>query len=334
MKRINKLNWKSSFLLSLLFPLLLVGCKKDEESTTSAPVLGETEISVITTSFGNCISEIISLGSSDITAKGFCWSSYPLPTIDDFISTNSSGDLDAGFYSGIFNGFELNTTYYIRSWATNADGTGYGAQLEFHTPRNSILDYDGNSYSSLIIGNQEWLVQNLKVTHLQDGTEIPNVTDHTAWEALSTPAYCWYDNASANKDTYGALYNWATVNTGQLCPDGWHVPSESEWATLVNFLGGESLAGGRLKEPGIFHWISPNVGPGDSYFYALPGGKRGNSTVGDGEFLRMGSYAYWWTSTEIDADNANSRSITNGSDYIYNYGNRKEYGLSVRCISD
>jgi len=330
----NKLNRTWRFLLTFALIVIFFGCKKDDETPVNEPVLGKTEISIITTSFGNCESEITSIGTSDITAKGFCWSTYPLPTLDDYTSTNISGDLDAGFYSGVFNGFELNTTYYMRSWATNATGTGYGAQLEFRTPQNAIQDYDGNAYSSMFVNTQEWLVQNLKVTHFQEGTEIPNVTDNSSWEALSSAAYCLYDNDAANKDTYGALYNWAAVNTGQLCPEGWHVPSESEWSALVEFFDGEPLAGGRLKEPGIFHWVAPNVGPGDSYFYALPGGKRGNSTVGDGEFLRKGSYGYWWTSTEIDANNANSRSITNGSDYIYNYGNRKEYGLSVRCISD
>lgn len=318
-----------------IFLILFFGCKKDDDTKkTGYPVLDNTEFSIITTSFGYCLSEITSIGDSEVTAKGFCWSTFSQPTLDDFVFTHSGSDLVAGDFGGTFSGFELNTKYYMKSWATNSQGTGYGDEIEVVTPSDNILDYDGNLYSSVVIGSQEWMVHNLKVTHYNDGVLIPNITDNSTWEDLTTPAFCWYDNSTTNKEVYGALYNWYAVNTAKLSPEGWHIPSDAEWLTLIDFLGGEAIAGGRLKESGIFHWDIPNVGPGDAYFYAFPGGKRGNSTVADGEFLRMGSDGYWWTSSEEDSDKAKSRNITNGSDFIYDYDNRKEYGLSVKCIRD
>ena len=129
-----------------------------------------------------------------------------------------------------------------------------------------IADIDGNIYNTVIIGTQVWMKENLKATKLNDGTNILLETDNATWISLTDPAYCWYNNdASSYKNTYGALYNWFTVETGKLCPTGWHVPSDAEWFTLIDFLGGESVAGGKLKEIGNTHWNSPNTGATDEY---------------------------------------------------------------------
>lgn len=136
-----------------------------------------------------------------------------------------------------------------------------------------VLDTDGNIYHTVVIGNQVWIVENLKTTRYNDGTSIPLVTGNTEWINLTTPGYCWYDNDITNKETYGALYNWYAVQTNKICPAGWHVPSDSEWTALTDFLGGESTAGGKLKEAGTMHWDSPNTGATDeSGLTLLPGG--------------------------------------------------------------
>jgi uncharacterized protein (TIGR02145 family) len=125
----------------------------------------------------------------------------------------------------------------------------------------TVTDIDGNVYHTVKIGTQVWMVENLKVTKFNDGTAILLAPDSSSWSNLTTSGYCWYNNdAPAYKHTYGALYNWNTVKTGKLCPVGWHVPGNDDWATLIGYLGGESAAGYNLNEAGTSHWQSPMWG--------------------------------------------------------------------------
>jgi uncharacterized protein (TIGR02145 family) len=196
----------------------------------------------------------------------------------------------------------------------------------------SITDKDNNVYTSVTIGTQVWMVENLKTTKLNDGTTaIPLVTDYTAWRILTTPGYCWYNNEIANKSTYGAMYNWYAVGTGKLCPTGWHVPSDAEWTTLTTFLGGETVTGGKLKEAGIIHWVTPNTGATNiSGFTALPGGYRGAY----GDFGHIGIRGYWWSVTESGVSVAYSRSLGSGEGNVLRGGYEKNNGQSVRCLKD
>ena len=171
-------------------------------------------------------------------------------------TTDGSG---TGTFTSSITGLTAGTTYYVRAYATNSAGTGYGNDISFTTQQGgvgNVTDDDGNVYHSVTIGTQVWMVENLKTTKYNDGTSIPLVTDATDWHNLLTPGYCWNNNDEATyKATYGALYNWYTVNTGNLCPTGWHVPGDAEWTTLTTYLGGEDVAGGKLKEVGITHWL-------------------------------------------------------------------------------
>jgi uncharacterized protein (TIGR02145 family) len=193
----------------------------------------------------------------------------------------------------------------------------------------ACTDGDNNHYPVVKIGTQTWMVENLKTTKFNNGTEIPNEpTD--AWPDLTTPAYCWYDNdAAANKATYGALYNWYAVNTGMLCPAGWHVPSDAEWTTLINYLGGESVAGDKLKETGSVHWIYENIGTNEVGFTALPAGARWDFD----DFCCLLYKAYWWSTTEYDADNGWFR-FMDGYPNVYSNGRFKYNGMSVRCVKN
>lgn len=144
----------------------------------------------------------------------------------------------------------------------------------------SILYIDGDVYRTDTIGSQVWMVENLKTTKYNDGSSIPNVTDNTTWNGLNTGAYCWYNSDISNKKPYGALYNWYTLNTGKLAPYGWHVPTDVEWESLIDHLGGESVAGGKLKESGTTHWQTPNIGAtNESGFTAVPGGFRSQDGI-------------------------------------------------------
>ena len=195
-----------------------------------------------------------------------------------------------------------------------------------------VKDIDGNVYKTVRIGSQTWMAENLKATKYNNGTPIPLATTDTEWSNLSTPGYCWYLNDEATyKNIYGALYNWYTVNTGKLCPTDWHVPSDSEWTILTTYLGGESVAGGKMKETGTIHWIAPNVGATNtSGFTGLPGGNR----LDDGTFGAVGYYGYWVSTTEVDTSTEWGRDLDRGDSKIRRITYPKKNGFSVRCLKD
>ena len=203
---------------------------------------------------------------------------------------------------------------------------------EKEDPPETVTDADGNVYNTVIIGTQTWMVENLKTTKYNDGTTVLLVTDNNQWRNLNTDAYCWYNNdPDTYKDPYGALYNWYAVNTGKLCPSGWHVPTHDEWTALTDYLGGGVVAGGKLKESGILHWDSPNVdATNETGFTGLPGGARQ-----DGGFMFLGISGSWWTSTEYNSSWAFERGLNYNSGSVFWVSfNPKTNGYSVRCLKD
>lgn len=206
---------------------------------------------------------------------------------------------------------------------------------EFNVPFTQVVDADSNVYNVVIIGNQAWLKENLRTTRYNDNTAIPEISDAVVWANLSTPGRCTYNN-TINQDTiveYGRFYNWYAVNSGKLCPKGWHVPSYDEWSALINNLGGENIAGGKLKEMGLEHWVSPNTDADNSSgFNAIPGGVR----LSNGNFFDIGYSSNWWSSTKYVFDEELINIV-----YLHNlYGSvsrgvvDKKYGLCVRCLLD
>jgi uncharacterized protein (TIGR02145 family) len=205
----------------------------------------------------------------------------------------------------------------------------------------NISDGDGNVYHAVSIGTQCWLTKNLSTTRFNDGTPIPNVTDNLAWGGLSSAAYCWYNNDASNGTTYGAIYNWYTIDTNEttkiasnggksICPVGWHVPSDAEWTTLANFLGGESVAGGKLKEEGISHWNSPNLGAtNETGFISLPGGFRTTST-----YFQIRVEGWFWSSTELGPNSAGDWQMHYNLTSFRKLNFTKTWGNSIRCLKD
>ncbi len=224
----------------------------------------------------------------------------------------------------------------MRAYATNNAGTEYGPEVMFITYKaDAITDIDNNYYNIVTIGSQTWLAENLKTTRFNDGTEIPLVTDNVAWTALTTPGYCWYNNDPVtNKVTYGALYNWYAVDalsTGgrNICPAGWHPSDDSEWTTLVTFLGGADIAGNKLRETGTSHWTSPNSGAtNETGFKGLPAGYRG--TI----FNFIQSYGIWWSYSGSNMGSELYRDMSSNSSALNRGQIVKQSGLSVRCIKD
>jgi len=224
------------------------------------------------------------------------------------------------------------TTYHFRISATNELGTTNSNDLEFTT--YTVEDADKNLYHSVTIGTQTWMKENLKTTHLNNNIDISKITDNTEWSNLTAPAYSWYNNDElVNKNIYGALYNWYSVNTGNLCPAGWHVPSLEEWHTLVTYLEGDSIADENLRERGTIHWIFDTCANNNTGFTLLPAGNR----EADGRFFNLGLSAHLWSSFE-DYENAVQRCWNIGLEWhiskIYWTPYSSKFGASVRCLKD
>jgi uncharacterized protein (TIGR02145 family) len=267
-----------------------------------------------------------------ITERGFCWNTTGKPTINDNKTSDGNG---LGRFSHYINNLRENTTYYLCVYATNEAGTGYGDVYSFTTSSKSditVSDIDGNKYHTVTLGNQVWMVENLKTTRYKNGDAIPNITDQTAWVNLGTGAYCDYANNPDNSQIYGRLYNWYAVNDSRkLAPEGWHIATYEEWSTLIDYLGGSEVAGGKLKESGLEHWLSPNTdASNETGFTALPGGERNYNF----DFRNYKNYGYWWCASESD--------IKSGLSIILYYQTGtaatniylKANGYSVRCIKD
>ena len=196
----------------------------------------------------------------------------------------------------------------------------------------SIKDIDGNVYNTVQIGNQVWMKQNLKTSSYNDGMVIPNVTNNIDWSALTSGAWSYYNNDENYKLLlYGKLYNWYAVETGNLCPTGWHVPTDEDWTTLTDTLGGEVIAGGKLKEVGTVHWNSPNTGATDEVgFTGLPGGLRSDS----GSFFGIRGGGFWWSATPYDSYYSWDRLLDYSLAGVGRGSSDKRNGFSVRCLRD
>jgi uncharacterized protein (TIGR02145 family) len=221
-------------------------------------------------------------------------------------------------------------------WCTNC-GTAGELQAYNGTAWTNLIGNTASAATFVTIGTQKWATKNLDVTTYRDGTVIPQVTSHTEWAGLTTGAWCYYINQADNGTTYGKLYNWYAVNDSRgLAPVGWHIPTHTEWTTLTSFLGGDSVAGGKLKATGTTHWTTPNTAATDSKgFRGLPGGGRYiiNSSSA---FITINDYGIWWSSTVSTVDNTKAISITldySSASVYYNIPN-KATGNSVRCVKD
>ena len=261
------------------------------------------------------------------------------------------GDGDSSIIQNPTHTYLMEGHYTVSLKVNNSNGsdtetkTNYITVISQFSNCGTVTDYDGNIYHTVTINNQCWLKENLEVTHYSDGTEIPLIEDATVWKNLENDnvdkAYCWYDNDINNKEIYGALYTYSAATNGDnsgvnvqgACPDGWHLPNENEWVELIDYLGGEDVAGGKMKEIGTVNWGSPNTDANNSSgFSARGGGYR--DYYGDGHFDSEKFRGYWWTSTETVSSNARFRNIINSYSKVFSVATGKSTGFSVRCVKD
>jgi hypothetical protein len=227
---------------------------------------------------------------------------YQAGTSIDKASATIKIGVNSGYaVTGLTNG----TQYTFAVSAENAGGESGLSLVRRATPQvtaGTVTDIDGNVYHTVTIGTKVWMLENLKTTRFNDGTTIPLVTDGTIWGSLTTPGYCWYNNDTANKTMYGGLYNWYTINTGNLAPTGWHVAKDEEWGTLPDTAG----------------------------FSALLGGYR---TGGNGTYLSNKAAPIYWSSTQFEPNEGYGFSAMFGK-YMSSEPFPMTFGLSIRCVKN
>jgi len=273
-------------------------------------------ISELTYSSFRYIGQVLSEGNVLGTSYGVVYGTSKNPTI--FSSTKILEN--KLLFTNVISGLSQNTTYYIRTYATNETGTYYGTESFVTTLEASV-----------VIGTQTWSLFNLDVATYRNGDTVPQVTDPTAWGTLTTGAWCWYDNSSSNGTTYGKLYNWYAVNDSRgLAPVGYHIPTATEFNTLSTFLGGNTISGGKMKATGTSLWYPPNTGATNSSgFTGVPSGQRDFS----GGFTNIQEYMFTWSKTD-SGGNAAFYSLSTDNASLYTANSDKKYGMAVRLIKD
>ena len=328
-----------------VLPVITSGCKKEKDQLEILELRTNPAHSVTPTRAAiECV--VINGTGTKRLWYGFCWSTSPRPAIHpDFLETMDSNFLLSSHsynkdkFTGVLKNLIPDTKYYVRSFATDENRVVYGNEISFKTDIGTIgtvKDIDGNVYHTVIIGDQVWMVENMKTTKYRNGDPILHIVDSSQWDTLTRGAYCYYNNDLTNDSIYGKLYNWFAVNDSRnLAPEGWHVSTDADWFELVRYLSdltgadAETIAC-RLIENGKEHWEN-----GSSYlsnefgFTALPGG----FFDGDG-FHKLRQKGYWWSSTEYYPGYAYYWCLYARYCEIFRNTDIKTNGYSVRCVKD
>jgi uncharacterized protein (TIGR02145 family) len=310
---------------------------------TAVPLVTTAQVTAVVQKSVIAGGTIVSDNGSTVVAKGVCWSKNHSPVITD--SKSSSSDA-SGTFNILVTSLDVNTTYYVRAWATNRAGTSYGDEVSFTTADyGTVSDVDGNSYRTITIGNQVWMADNLRTTKYSNGDPIPNVISDSEWGELSGGAYCWYNNSEADyKNMYGALYNWFTVTDSRgICPAGWRIPDDSDWTVLIDYLtangygyegSGDDIAKSLASATGwtindYLGTIGNNQSSNNtSGFEAKPAGVR----IKNGTFDVEGFICSLWSSKERIGSYANAISLSGEFKSVSRGYTYKLDGASVRCL--
>jgi uncharacterized protein (TIGR02145 family) len=325
-----------------------VRCLRDAGSTSTIPTVTTTTVSNITQTTATSGGDVTSDGGATVTVRGVCWSTSQNPTISDNFTSDGAG---IGTFTSLITDLTPNTPYYVRAYATNTVGTGYGNEVSFTTSSSGSCGQpftdvrDGKTYNTVLIGSQCWMSQNLNL-----GTKIQGTQEQTNNGTIEK--YC-DNNDEANCTIYGGLYQWnemmqyvTTPGVKGICPTGWHIPTDGEWCTVTQFLDPSvncgvpgwsgTNAGGKMKSTGTIQagtglWNAPNTGAtNESGFTAVPAGRR----YYDGTFNYVGGNGLWWSSSEGSTYDAWTRSLAYYGSNVFRGLSYEANGFSVRCLRD
>ena len=333
------------------------GAQQSFTTPLTVPTVTTNTVSNITDATATCGGNVTATGGAAVTARGVCWSTSPNPTVSDSHTTNDNG---IGSFTSNMTGLNHSTTYYVRAYATNSAGTGYGAQRSFTTRAAdgqpclgtpTVSDYDNNTYNTVQIGNQCWTKENLRSTCYANGDCI-----ELGSSTSTTTAYRYYpNNNSSNVSTYGYLYNWAAVMHGAssssanpsgrqgVCPNGWHVPSEAEWTQLENYVKSQSAYRCNSTSTNIAKALSSTTGWSSNTEVCAPGNTPANNNATGfgaqpegrytGSYSSFGHCSNFWSCT-VSNSKARAPLIYYDRAEIENYSYDKHYGFSVRCVKN
>jgi uncharacterized protein (TIGR02145 family) len=329
--------FRISGVILIISVVFSAGCKKSDQD--QLPEIFTTRVRMVMPNSAIIDGKLTSTGGSRLSEQGVCWGTGHLPVITDNKIMLPFQDICP--YTLKITGLSQQTGYYVRAYATNSTGTAYGEEVPFTTPADhlpgetgTVADAEGNVYQTIGIGSQIWMAENLRATRYSNGDLIGTTIPATLLiREETTRKYQWaYDGNENNVATYGRLYTWyAVTDTRNVCPTGWHVPTDAEWDTLITYLGDEKDAGGKLKEAGTAYWLSPNNGATNYFgFTALPGGSRNLYE----EFTNIGSEGSWWLGSETFGSIATCWYIYYNGSLVFGTDDAKWSGHSVRCLQD
>lgn len=330
------------WLIPITTVILLTGCKKQE----TLPVLSKIEVSEITQTTAKVSRLIIADGGSKIEASGIVWGKTQQPMLEDNVGI-SSEVISGGKITSTITGLTPGTQYFMRAYAVNKQGTAYSEPAAFITTGiingSGVVDNEGNHYPTVVLGDQEWMSANLKTAFYNDGTPITKVSNAAEWINLSTGAMCWYENDKESwGSAYGALYNWFVIQSSEICPQGWHIPSKEDWTKLSVYIGGDSYASERLRSTRTApanhpRWDIQSENTSDAFgFAAQPGGARLADPWNNVQFISVGTEGYWWSSSENNHQNTGAWFVQIGNihpDWAIKWV-EKTNGFSIRCVKD
>jgi uncharacterized protein (TIGR02145 family) len=341
---------RTSLIVCLVFSgLFFFTCKKNNEKTIVSTHLANV------TCGNNAIvqSSVISFGESVVSIRGVVWDTRPDPDLSNNIG-KTENEFGPGLFESNITGLKPNTDYYARAYAIREGTIFYGENVKFNSlkipcncnPKNlfneslnygTVTDIDNNIYKTIVIGSQEWMAENLRVGHYRNGERIPNISDPEEWPGYPEGAFGWQANDSVhNSCPYGKLYTWlAAANPKNICPEGWHLPSKQEFEELINYLGGETVAGEKLKVQNFYFWKSSNFsGSNASGFSAVGSGYIGTGVSGSLGYHFSKESCYICTSDSLNNGDAYFFVLSNNSNWANFTNNHKALGSCIRCLKD